>query len=163
MSLIFFFFFFSSRRRHTRSLCDWSSDVCSSDIEPPRDRVFDDLARELRERQVVPALIGSAERSHGVTRLLKALRHEAPTLKETRARLGVSDNGAPLAQVMKTLHTSHGGKLSVARVLRGGFKEGDTVIGSRGAETRIAGLVSLLGASTTRVPEAKEGETLGFA
>src|SRR5437588_4117916 len=29
-----FFFFFSSRRRHTRSLCDWSSDVCSSDLEP---------------------------------------------------------------------------------------------------------------------------------
>src|SRR5437588_4583128 len=28
-----FFFFFSSRRRHTRSLCDWSSDVCSSDLE----------------------------------------------------------------------------------------------------------------------------------
>src|SRR5438034_7941844 len=30
----FFFFFFSSRRRHTRSLCDWSSDVCSSDLSP---------------------------------------------------------------------------------------------------------------------------------
>src|SRR5690349_23715494 len=30
--LIFFFFFFSSRRRHTRSLRDWSSDVCSSDL-----------------------------------------------------------------------------------------------------------------------------------
>src|SRR5215204_1813735 len=29
---VFFFFFFSSRRRHTRSLCDWSSDVCSSDV-----------------------------------------------------------------------------------------------------------------------------------
>src|SRR5438132_12211976 len=28
----FFSFFFSSRRRHTRSLCDWSSDVCSSDL-----------------------------------------------------------------------------------------------------------------------------------
>src|SRR5437588_11036346 len=28
-----FLFFFSSRRRHTRSLCDWSSDVCSSDLE----------------------------------------------------------------------------------------------------------------------------------
>src|SRR5260221_7914676 len=27
-------FFFSSRRRHTRSLCDWSSDVCSSDLIP---------------------------------------------------------------------------------------------------------------------------------
>src|SRR5882672_12171613 len=28
----FIFFFFSSRRRHTSSLCDWSSDVCSSDL-----------------------------------------------------------------------------------------------------------------------------------
>src|SRR5690349_24231444 len=27
-------FFFSSRRRHTRSLRDWSSDVCSSDLQP---------------------------------------------------------------------------------------------------------------------------------
>src|SRR2546430_10780228 len=30
--LIIFFFFFSSRRRHTRFDCDWSSDVCSSDL-----------------------------------------------------------------------------------------------------------------------------------
>src|SRR5690349_23362942 len=29
---LWFFFFFSSRRRHTRSLRDWSSDVCSSDL-----------------------------------------------------------------------------------------------------------------------------------
>src|SRR6266446_3325023 len=28
-----FFFFFSSRRRHTRLQGDWSSDVCSSDLE----------------------------------------------------------------------------------------------------------------------------------
>src|SRR2546430_11015811 len=27
-----FYFFFSSRRRHTRFDCDWSSDVCSSDL-----------------------------------------------------------------------------------------------------------------------------------
>src|SRR5438034_4870525 len=31
-----FSFFFSSRRRHTRSLCDWSSDVCSSDLRSVR-------------------------------------------------------------------------------------------------------------------------------
>src|SRR5205085_7741946 len=30
--VFFFFFFFSSRRRHTRFDCDWSSDVCSSDL-----------------------------------------------------------------------------------------------------------------------------------
>src|SRR6266511_5373515 len=30
------FFFFSSRRRHTRFSRDWSSDVCSSDLDPDR-------------------------------------------------------------------------------------------------------------------------------
>src|SRR2546430_11068130 len=32
MLLLFGCFFFSSRRRHTRFDCDWSSDVCSSDL-----------------------------------------------------------------------------------------------------------------------------------
>src|SRR6266478_7609755 len=32
MIFFFFFFFFSSRRRHTRFDCEWSSDVCSSDL-----------------------------------------------------------------------------------------------------------------------------------
>src|SRR5437879_7765249 len=32
----FYFFFFSSRRRHTRYIGDWSSDVCSSDLEGDR-------------------------------------------------------------------------------------------------------------------------------
>src|SRR2546430_9233629 len=32
VSCVFLFFFFSSRRRHTRFDCDWSSDVCSSDL-----------------------------------------------------------------------------------------------------------------------------------
>src|SRR5438132_13403235 len=33
MLYLIFVFFFSSRRRHTISLCDWSSDVCSSDLQ----------------------------------------------------------------------------------------------------------------------------------
>src|SRR5256886_12020294 len=39
-------FFFSSRRRHTRFDCDWSSDVCSSDL-PSRCPVVDVLDRRL--------------------------------------------------------------------------------------------------------------------
>src|SRR5204862_3621689 len=35
----YFFFFFSSRRRHTRSLRDWSSDVCSSDLAKVSDKI----------------------------------------------------------------------------------------------------------------------------
>src|SRR5579862_3841694 len=41
-----FFFFFSSRRRHTRWNCDWSSDVCSSDLRS-RLREIDDAAHSL--------------------------------------------------------------------------------------------------------------------
>src|SRR2546427_9525706 len=35
------YFFFSSRRRHTRFDCDWSSDVCSSDLVGVGDRLPD--------------------------------------------------------------------------------------------------------------------------
>src|SRR5688572_31104699 len=35
---VVFLFFFSSRRRHTRFDCNWSSDVCSSDLKRTADR-----------------------------------------------------------------------------------------------------------------------------
>src|SRR2546430_5092394 len=40
-------FFFSSRRRHTRFDCDWSSDVCSSDLADQRYLARLDLKEEL--------------------------------------------------------------------------------------------------------------------
>ncbi len=133
------------------------------DMEPPRDRIFDDLARELQHRHVVPVLIGAAERGNGVTRLLKALRHEAPTLSETRGRVGIVENGPPLAQVMKSWHAGQGGKVSLARVMRGRLAEGDVVTSSAGVEARIAGIVSLKGSEQSRKPAAEEGEVAGFA
>src|SRR5438105_6263035 len=41
------FFFFSSRRRHTRSTRDWSSDVCSSDLNVDYDRARQDVINRL--------------------------------------------------------------------------------------------------------------------
>src|SRR6267143_2455095 len=38
-----FCFFFSSRRRHTRWNCDWSSDVCSSDLKLMRETCYEVL------------------------------------------------------------------------------------------------------------------------
>ena len=116
-----------------------------SDIDPPRDLVFDDLARELREGHVVPVLMGSATEGHGVTRLLKAVRHEAPAIAHTRKRLKIEDKGPALGQVIRTIHTAHGGKLSLARVLRGAFADGATVVSARGVEERIGGLARLIG------------------
>ena len=87
-----------------------------ADIPPPRDKVFDDLAKELRDGLVVPVLMGVATRTNGVLRLLKALRHEAPNVEATAKRLGVKGS-EPLAYVLKTLNTGHAGKMSIARVL----------------------------------------------
>jgi elongation factor G len=132
-----------------------------SDIEPPRDQVFDDLAKELRAGQVAPVFIGSAERGAGVTRLLKALRHETPGIEATRARLGVKETGPALARVLRTIHTPHGGKLSFARILRGAFADGHPVV-SPGGEDKISGLSYLLGSAATKQSEGKAGETLAF-
>src|SRR5262244_440343 len=75
-----------------------------ADIPPPRDKVFDDLARELREGLVVPVLMGVATKTNGVLRLLKALRHDSPNIEATAKRLGLKGN-EPVAYVLKTLAT----------------------------------------------------------
>jgi len=131
------------------------------DIEPPRDRVFDDLAKELREGAICPVLIGSAERGNGIFRLLKALRHEAPQVDQAAERLGVAAWPSALA-VLKTLHTQHGGKLSLTRVLRGEVAEGTTVYAPEG-EDRCAGVLSMKGQETTKRGPAARGETVALA
>src|SRR2546427_971508 len=47
-----FFFFFSSRRRHTRFDCDWSSDVCSSDLGPAQALQCRESHRDPRQREI---------------------------------------------------------------------------------------------------------------
>jgi elongation factor G len=132
------------------------------ETEPPRDRVYEDLAKELRAGHVVPVLLGAASRGNGVTRLLKALRHEAPGLDATLARLGLKAGDAPLAQVFRTIHTAHAGKLSVARVLSGHFADNDTVALSSGGEARIAGVSRLLGQTLVKVGQAGAGDCVAF-
>src|SRR5204863_6935422 len=60
MGLAIVFFFFSSRRRHTRSLRDWSSDVCSSDLEEADLKaVFNDaIAVPSRKKWITPKTPG---------------------------------------------------------------------------------------------------------
>src|SRR5207237_4781926 len=74
----FLVFFFSSRRRHTRFKCDWSSDVCSSDLTEMVSNInrhgplaalsADDLLRETLPRLIgitLAALMRSEERRVG--------------------------------------------------------------------------------------------------
>jgi len=132
------------------------------DIPPPRDRVFDDLAKELRDLQVCPVLFGAAARTNGVLRLMKALRHECPGVADTGKRLAVKANGDAVAYVLKTLHSSHGGKMSVVRVLAGQIGDG-TVLNSPDIEAgRVSGVFKLLGQASEKRAAASAGETVAL-
>jgi len=130
-----------------------------SDVEPPRDEVFQDLSKELAEGAVVPVLLGSSERDNGIHRLLKALRHEVPDV--TAARLGVKGEGEAIVQVLKTFNGAHG-KLSLARVLTGMLKDGAVLHSRGGTDARIAGVFALKGEAQTKLSEAKAGDTVAL-
>jgi elongation factor G len=132
------------------------------DIEPPRDKVFDDLAKELRDRIVCPVLLGVATRSNGVLRLLKALRHEAPGAGETAQRLGVKAGSDAIALVLKTFHTTHGGKMSIARLLAGQAGDGTTLMTSAGEAGRVSGVFKLMGQHFEKRGQATAGETIAL-
>ncbi len=134
-----------------------------SDMEPPQDEVFGDLTREFSDCQVVPVLIGSAYGDNGVRRLLKALRHEVPDVKAAAKRVGVKANGPATVQIMKSYHSAHGGKLSLARVLAGSLKDGLVLHSRAGNETRLGGLFTLQGATAARVSAAGPGDTIALA
>lgn len=134
-----------------------------ADIPPPRDKVFDDLSKELRDGQVCPVLIGAAIRTNGVLRLLKALRHEVPNIAATATRLGVhAKNGDTVAYVLKTWHTAHGGKLSVARILAGQAGDGTTFATPERDVGRVSGVFKLMGQHMDKRGPAMTGETVGL-
>ena len=132
------------------------------DITPPRDKIFDDLTKELRDGLVCPVLIGTATRTNGVRRLLKALRHEAPGIAETTKRLGLKPGNDPIVYVLKTFHTAHGGKMSIGRVLNGQVGDGTTFVTSEREAGRVAGVFKLLGQTPEKRGPAQVGETVAF-
>src|SRR5579863_9139487 len=133
------------------------------DIQPPRDKVFDDLQRELREGLVCPVLMGTAARANGVLRLLKALRHESPGIAETAKRLGIKAGNDTVAYVLKTLNTAHGGKMSIVRMLAGQAGDGTTFLTEDDEAGRVAGVFKLVGQTTEKRGPAMVGETVAFA
>jgi elongation factor G len=133
------------------------------DIQPPRDKVFDDLTRELRDGLVCPVLMGTAARANGVLRLLKALRHESPGAADTAKRLGVKQGGDAVAYDLKTLHTTHGGKMSMVRMLAGQAGDGTTFLSGDDEAGRVAGVFKVLGQSNEKRGPATAGETVAFA
>ena len=133
------------------------------DIEPPREEVYGELKRELAAGLMVPVLFGSAEGDNGVRRLLKTLRHDVPEVAVTAERATLPAGPDAVVQILKTLHGGHGGKLSLARVLRGQIKDGAVLHGEGGREARIGGIVALAGDKQTKRNIAQAGDTVALA
>src|SRR5215204_2652663 len=112
---LFIFFFFSSRRRHTRSLCDWSSDVCSSDLHERRPaEVVRDEACVVAVAALLRRLQGHAELALGLRPLSEPDEAEAARVAalgaHDRALVGEFDGAVEIVE----------GRLAVASAARDG-------------------------------------------
>jgi elongation factor G len=129
------------------------------DVQPSKAEIYRHLTQNLSTDRIVPVFLGSALFDHGVRRLWKALRHEAPAVAQTAARLGLTDPGKEtVAQVIKTYHAPHSGKLSLVRVWNGTITDGMTLGG-----VRVAGILRLTGAHQEKLAAAQAGEVVALA
>jgi elongation factor G len=127
------------------------------DAIPTPEDLYRPLHADIAAGALDPVLLGAAEKRHGVLRLWKALRHDVPGPEESAARRAIAPEGEPLAQVFRTVHAGHGGKLSLARIWRGALKDGAVVNG-----TRIGGITRFPGAEPARAGEAAMGEIVAL-
>ncbi len=141
------------------ALADFDDSLLEQILEdktPPSEKVFALMAKELQEDLIVPVALGSAAHGHGVTRLLKLLRHEAPPVARAADRLNLAD-GQSVATVIRTIHAPHAGKMSAARIWRGAVRDGAAIDGAR-----VSGLVALNGEMRVKTDIANEGEIIGI-
>ncbi|MDP1669968.1 elongation factor G [Phaeovulum sp.] len=121
------------------------------DREPPTGELFQTAARILQDNKLIPAYLGAASHVNGVMRLMKALRHEAPSVATLRTRL--SPTGEAIAVGFHAEFQKHLGKAVYLRALGDGVKAGTTLaggnvgnlteLGETGAATLAAGSVGV--------------------
>ena len=114
--------------------------------------IYGYLTQGVRAANVVPVMIGSAEQDFGIRRLLKALRHEVPGCEAAAERLGIAGHDGTVAQVFKTYHAQHAGKLSLARIFAGSVTEGMTLNGQR-----VGSLLAPMGSQQSKLDRAGPG------
>lgn len=95
------------------------------DHQPLAGEVYAVAAKALRENAVIECFIGSASKRHGITRLMKSLRHDAPGVEVARSRFDGAVAVGALADQFK-----HLGKVVLLRALDGAIGGGGRVGGA---------------------------------
>ena len=149
-----------ARAELLESLADFDDTLLEElleDIVPSSEEIYNNLSNDLQNNYIVPVFFGSAEQDNGIRRVLKALRHEGPEASVTAERLGIEADGGPLAQVFKTVHAGHAGKMSFARVWRGEITDSMTLNGER-----VGGLHRVVGQKHDKLTKAAAGDIVAL-
>jgi len=149
-----------ARTELLESLADFDDALLESlleDVIPSSEEIYNSLTNDLQRSFIVPAFIGSAEQDNGIRRLMKALRHECPEAPATAERLGIDSGDGVLAQVFKTVHAGHAGKMSFARIWRGDATDGMTL-----NDERVSGMHRVMGQKHDKVSKANAGEVIAL-
>ena len=131
-----------------------------SDEVPDLQTIFADLVKETRAGLVVPVMFGSALGGFGVRRLLKLLRHETPTARETSQRIGT--NGS-IARIFKIANGGAVGRLALARVVGDGLDDGTELIANTGETVRAGAIFAVQGDKTVKLARAESGDIIAIA
>jgi elongation factor G len=151
----------AARYSMLEALADFNDELMEKVLEevtPEPSEIYGNLTADFQQGLIVPVLLGAGEHDYGVRRLLKFIRHEVPSASVAAERIGVPTDRGLVAQVLKTFHTQHAGKLSISRVWAGTVKDGMTLNGDR-----VAGLFRMLGHNTEKISEAGPGEIVGLS
>ncbi len=134
------------------------------DIQPPRDKVFDDLRSELREGLVCPVLMGNADA--GQRRVARCSRRCAMNCRASpKPPSGSASRTAPtrLPMCSRPRTPRMAEKCRSRACLAGQAGDGTTFLGEDGEAGRVAGVFKLVGQSSEKRGPAAVGETVAFA
>ncbi len=149
-----------ARQEMLEALADFDDVLLEQLLEdkvPASGEIYELATGALQQDQVVPVFLGAADHMNGIGRLWKALRHEGPHASQTAERLQIPAGGTFAATVVKTFHQAHLGKLSLARIWRGGIANGASLAGER-----LAGLHRLMGSEAKKLESAGAGELVSL-
>src|SRR2546430_16187224 len=151
------FFFFSSRRRHTRFDCDWSSDVCSSDLKIPIIPMSYGNARRFPEPMAAPSVPQSWQGA------LPFRYHAGPGPARARLHVKTERGARGFHRIWNTIGMIRGERWPDEWVVVGGHRDA----WGPGARDNVSGTVCVLETARAFATLAREGlkraRTAGFA
>jgi elongation factor G len=156
------------------ALADFDDQLMEELLEghaPTQDEIDRDLCADCSHDQIIPVLVGSAEKNFGAWALVDAISRMFPS-PATEPRHDVDGrpvvpraDGPVVAQVCKTIMHPQQGKLSVVRVLTGKLTPQTPLVDASrgGTPVRLSGIVRLFGKKQEAVTSAGPGSIVALA